>query len=84
MNGQKIAKTSALESRGLLELVVTMRQVLDEHSPNEASVDASALGQEDQGRTGRDREGDGGDSPGNEEGGVPGRPPVARWMRDDS
>lgn len=65
-----------------------MRQVLEEHSPSEASMGASALGREDEdegeGRTDRERdedEGGGGDNPVNE-GAVPGRPPVARWMRD--
>lgn len=77
--------TSALESRGLLELVVTMRQVMEDHSPNDASSDASALGQKEEGRTDRDRAGgvdSGGDRSINE-GAAPGRPPVARWMRDE-
>lgn len=86
-NAQYFHKTSALESRGLLELVVTMRQVLEDHSPDEgkgnatSNCDAGALAQEDQdeGRTNRDTGGSGGgaDKPVNEDA-APGRPPVAR------
>eukprot|EP00752_Nemacystus_decipiens_P009378 g8381.t1 len=80
-----VVPISALESRGLLELVVTMRQVMEDHSPKDADSDASALEQPGKGRTGRERDG-GGDGVGNtvNEGAAPGRPPVARWMRDDS
>ena len=68
---------------------MTIRQVMEDHSPNDARGDASALGQEDEGRTSRDKGGGGaGDkdssSPADDDGAAPGRPPVARWMRGDT
>ncbi|CAM9446174.1 unnamed protein product [Ectocarpus fasciculatus] len=82
-----VVPISALESRGLLELVVTMRQVLEEHSPGNCT-DTSG-GEHAEGD--KDAAGDGGRQGGNdvdvdvEEGpSVPGRTPTptARWMRD--
>lgn len=72
--------TSALESKGLLDLVVTMREVLEVASPTSSTLehggeDAAAVdGVEKSG-------GCGGEDSSSSEAGVIRRLPVARWMQ---
>ncbi|CAM9140634.1 unnamed protein product [Ectocarpus sp. 6 AP-2014] len=83
-----VVPISALESRGLLELVVTMRQVLEEHSPGnrtDTSGRESEVGDQDGAADGgRHVEEAGGGGNDIEKGpAVPGITPTARWMREE-